>query len=109
MPWHPYSSSPTHQLANPVMSPTKPNGSVTPAMTTTGPARHSSVSFHRPPSFPLSSSRLDLRRDPATVALAGVRVLGNIALIAFVVTTWLMATHALHVEQRQHQQWERRQ
>lgn len=105
MPWHPYSSSPTHQLANPVMSPTKPNGSVTPAMTTTGPARHSSVSFHRPPSFPSSSSRL----DPAAVALTGVRALGNIAMLAFVVTTWLMATHALHVEHRQHQQWERRQ
>ena len=103
------SSSPIPLPANPVMSPTKPNGSVTAPTTTTELAHHSSVSFHRPPSFPLSSSRLDLRRDPATVALAGVRVLGNIALIAFVVTTWLMATHALHVEQRQQQQWERRQ
>jgi hypothetical protein len=43
------------------------------------------------------------------VALTGVRVLGNIAMLAFVVTAWLMATHALHVEQHQQQQWERRQ
>lgn len=98
-------SLPTHQPVNPVTSPTKPNGSATRATTTTGPVHHLSVSSHRPPSFPLSSSRL----DPAAVALTGVRVLGNIAMLAFVVTAWLMATHALHVEQRQHQQWERRQ
>ena len=78
-------------------------------MTEIAPARHSSVSFRRLPSFPSSSSRLDLRRDPAAVALTGVRALGNIAMLAFVVTAWLMATHALHVEQRQQQQWERRQ
>jgi hypothetical protein len=99
------SSSHTHQPANPAMSPTKPNGSVTAPTIATGPARHSSVSFRRLPSFPSSSSRL----DPAAVALTGVRALGNIAMLAFVVTAWLMATHALHVEQRQQQQWERRQ
>ena len=38
-----------------------------------------------------------------------MRVLGEITLLAFVAVTWLMATHALHTEQRQQQQWERRQ
>jgi hypothetical protein len=43
------------------------------------------------------------------VALTGVRALGELTLFAFVVLGWLMTTHALHVEQRQQQQWERRQ
>jgi hypothetical protein len=66
-----------------------------------------SASSPQLPSFLSSSSNPEPRRNPATVARTGVRVLGELALLAFVVTAWLMATHALHTEQRQQQQMER--
>lgn len=78
-------------------------------MTTTARVRRLSGSSPQLPSFVSSSSKPEPRRSPTSAARTGMRVLGEITMLAFVAVTWLMATHALHTEQRQQQQWERRQ